>query len=156
MRRYLAAALMLLAGCSQAPTPAADPELSAEIQRIRAIDNHAHPVRFTAPGEPADRFFDALPVDNMEPQSDPVNLRPNAPADRRRMARALRPGSLRPGAQDNRSCRQKGAAWPAWALDQMGIEIMLANRVEMGPGASFPASRFRWVPYADALIFPAG
>ena len=31
---------------------------------------------------------------------------------------------------------------------------MLANRVEMGPGASFPASRFRWVPYADALIFP--
>ena len=50
--------------------------------------------------------------------------------------------------------QQKGAAWPAWALDQMGIEIMLANRVEMGPGASFPASRFRWVPYADALIFP--
>jgi hypothetical protein len=50
--------------------------------------------------------------------------------------------------------QQKGAAWNVWALDQMGIEIMLANRVEMGPGTSFPASRFRWVPYADALIFP--
>jgi predicted TIM-barrel fold metal-dependent hydrolase len=29
---------------------------------------------------------------------------------------------------------------------------MLANRVEMGPGIQPP--RFRWVPYADALIFP--
>src|SRR5277367_1590937 len=80
MRRCLAAVLLALTGCTQAPTPAADPNLSAEIQRIRAIDNHAHPVRFTAPNEPPDRFFDALPVDNMEPQSDPVNLRPNAPA----------------------------------------------------------------------------
>ena len=153
MRRYLAAALMLLAGCSQAPTPAADPELSVEIQRIRAIDNHAHPVRFTAPNEPPDRFFDALPVDNMEPQSDPVNLRPNAPA----MAEAWRAlyGLDRFDQARKTSLMQaKGAAWPAWALDQMGIEIMLANRVEMGSGASFPASRFRWVPYADALIFP--
>ena len=82
MRRYLALliAALALAGCTQAPPPAADPDLTAEIRGIRAIDNHAHPVRITQPGEPADRFFDALPVDNMEPQSDPVNLRPNAPA----------------------------------------------------------------------------
>lgn len=153
MRRYLAVALVALAGCTQAPPPAADPELAAEIQRIRAIDNHAHPVRYTAPNEPPDRFFDALPVDNMEPQSDPVNLRPNAPA----MAEARRAlyGSDRVDqARKTSLMQQKGAAWPAWALDQMGIGIMLANRVEMGPGESFPASRFRWVPYADALIFP--
>src|SRR5580692_6835578 len=81
MRSYLALSLALaLAGCAPVTPPAADPELTAEIQHIRAIDNHGHPVRVTQTGEPADRFFDALPVDNMEPQSDPVNLRPNAPA----------------------------------------------------------------------------
>src|SRR5580704_3343270 len=80
MRRYWALCLLVIAACSPAPPPAADPDLSAEIKRIRAIDNHAHPVRVTQSGEAADRFFDALPVDNMEPQSDPVNLRPNAPS----------------------------------------------------------------------------
>src|SRR5262249_29429908 len=42
--------------------------------------------------------------------------------------------------------------YPAWVLDQMGVEVMLANRVAMG--ASIQPPRFRWVPYADALIFP--
>jgi predicted TIM-barrel fold metal-dependent hydrolase len=37
-------------------------------------------------------------------------------------------------------------------LDQLGIEVMLANRVAMGPG--LPAGRFLWVPYADALMYP--
>ena len=37
-------------------------------------------------------------------------------------------------------------------LDQQGVEIALANRVAMAP--DLPAPRFRWVPYADALIFP--
>src|SRR5579864_2007533 len=75
----LAVALALLAGCNR-PQPPADADLVAEIDTIRAIDNHAHPVRMTARGEKPDRDFDALPVDNMEPQSDPVNLRPGAPA----------------------------------------------------------------------------
>jgi len=34
----------------------------------------------------------------------------------------------------------------------MNVDIMLANRVEMGPTIGPP--RFRWVPYADALLFP--
>jgi hypothetical protein len=37
-------------------------------------------------------------------------------------------------------------------LDRMGVEVMLANRVQMGRGIQPP--RFRWVPYADALLFP--
>ena len=141
MRFFLAVFLLALAGCNQKAPPAADPDLSAEIQRIRAIDNHAHPVRFTAQGEPPDRFFDALPVDNMEPQSDPVNLRPNAPS----IAAAWR-GMY--GADHVDQARkqslmgQKGTAWPTWALDQMGIEIMLANRVEMWPGESMPLVAF--------------
>jgi predicted TIM-barrel fold metal-dependent hydrolase len=153
MRRCLAALLLALTGCTQAPAPAADPDLSAEIQRIRAIDNHAHPVRYTAPGQPPDRFFDALPVDNMEPQSDPVNLRPNAPAIADAW-RALYQSDRVDQARKQSLMQQKGAAWPIWALDRMGIEIMLANRVEMGAGDSMPPARFRWVPYADALIFP--
>jgi hypothetical protein len=58
-------AALLLAGCSRTSQPAADPGLLAEIQQIRAIDNHAHPVRVTSAGEPPDRGFDALPVDSM-------------------------------------------------------------------------------------------
>src|SRR5262249_48280113 len=45
-----------------------------------------------------------------------------------------------------------GAAYPTWILDKQGIDVVLANRVAMGP--ELPAPRFRWVPYADALLFP--
>ena len=105
------------------------------------------PGRVTAAGEPPDRGFDALPVDNMEPQSDPVNLRPGAPADAAR-------GSLQYDRPSDQAAyiKEKGEQYPAWVLDQMGIEIMLANRVEMG--SSIQPPRFRWVPYADALMFP--
>jgi predicted TIM-barrel fold metal-dependent hydrolase len=153
MRRYstLLLATLALTGCTQAPPPAADADLAAEIQRIRAIDNHAHPVRITQPGEPADRFFDALPVDNMEPQSDPVNLRPNAPS----IADAWRAlyGTAHVDQQRKQTVmQQKGSAYPEWVLDQMGVDVMLANRVAMG--ATIQPPRFRWVPYADALLVP--
>jgi hypothetical protein len=51
-----------------------------------------------------------------------------------------------------RTMDAQGDKFPAWALDRIGIEVMLANRVAMGPGLASP--RFRWVSYADALIFP--
>ncbi|HEV2448195.1 MAG TPA: amidohydrolase family protein [Candidatus Sulfopaludibacter sp.] len=143
------AAAICLAACNRAPLPLADEGLAAEIRGIRAIDNHAHPVRYTAPGEPADRGFDALPVDNMEPQSDPVNLRPSAPA----IAEAWLALYGRDGkAARQRLIEQKRDDYPAWVFDQMGVEIMLANRVSMGPSIQPP--RFRWVSYVDALIFP--
>jgi hypothetical protein len=69
---------LLLIGCSRAQQITNSPDLAAEIDRIKAIDNHAHPVRMVLSGPP-DREFDALPVDNMEPSSDPLNLRPTAP-----------------------------------------------------------------------------
>src|SRR4029077_17109163 len=73
--------IALLTGCAQRARPAgdADPGILSEVNRIRAIDNHAHPVRFVANG-PQDREFDALPVDNMEPASDPLQLRPAEPS----------------------------------------------------------------------------
>src|SRR5450755_426031 len=134
-RALLLPAALLLAACSR-EQPAVDPQLAAEIARIKAIDNHAHPV-LAAPG---DREFDALPVDNMEPQSDPL---------------AMRPGAFRtPFTAESKAAAQRarGNGYPAWVLDQMGVDIMLANRVAMG--ASVEPPRFRWVPYADALIFP--
>lgn len=149
MRAPLAIAAILLSACTRTPPPAVDLDLASEIQHIRAIDNHAHPVRYTAAGEPADRGFDALPVDNMEPQSDPVNLRPGAPSIAE--ASAALYGADAKSAKP-RLIEQKRGDYPAWVLDQIGVETMLANRVSMGPSIQPP--RFRWVPYADALIFP--
>jgi hypothetical protein len=154
------AALALLTACSRAPLPLADPDLEAEIARIRAIDNHAHPVRMISAGEQPDRDFDALPVDNMEPQSDPLGLRPTAPAvlDAWRALYGFTGGDLTGAhlkeaqAAKERIQKEKAEQYPAWVLDRMGTAVMLANRVSMGPSIQPP--RFRWVPYADALIFP--
>src|SRR5437868_6407834 len=77
----IGAVLLSFIGCGPARdvVAAADPDLEKEIAEIRAIDNHAHPVRVTGPGEQPDRGFDALPVDHMEPSSEPVNVRAGAP-----------------------------------------------------------------------------
>lgn len=119
--------------------PRIDKELAETIAGIQAIDNHAHPVRVMPKGQPPDRLFDALPVDNLEPASDPVAMRPGA------FAKQFPNGK-------QSVIDAKGEAYPAWVLDQMHVDVMLANRVEMGPGIGPP--RFRWVPYADALLFP--
>ena len=147
------AALTMLAGCAARNAAEIDESLAREIATLRAIDHHAHPVRMSAAGEPPDRDFDALPVDNMEPSTDPLALRPNAAG----LADAWRGlcGAADLAAKQQARARvmtEKGAAYPTWVLDQMGVEIMLANRVVMGTGIAPP--RFRWVPYADALIFP--
>ena len=134
-------ACLLLASCAR-EQPAIDPQLAAGIAGIKAIDNHAHPP-LVAPG---DREFDALPVDSMEAQSDPLALRPDSPASKA-AHRALF-GSL----SKAETLKQKGDAYPAWVLDEAGIDVMLANRVAMGTSVQPP--RFRWVPYIDALIFP--
>ena len=64
------------------PVPAIDreidPGIAAAISAILAIDNHAHPV-LPPPNDRTDRNFDALPVDNMEADTDPVAWRPDNP-----------------------------------------------------------------------------
>jgi hypothetical protein len=137
-----------------------DPQIMQEIQQTRAIDNHAHPVRVSGNGEAPDREFDALPVDNMEPASDPLQLRPTDPG----VVEAWQalwnypyndanPEHIREWLPHKRQiAEQKGAGYPAWVLDRIGVDVMVANRLHMGPSVEPP--RFRWVPYADALIFP--
>ena len=122
---------MLLAACQRAPLPAADPQLLKEIQSILAIDNHAHPVRPTVAGEPPDRDYDALPVDNLEAQSDPIRLRPAAPefADARRTVK-------------------RGD--PVKVLDQLGIGVMLSESRVHRAQAFPPKPLFMGATYADA------
>lgn len=135
------ALLMALASAASAQLQI-DPAIAAEIARVKAIDNHAHPV-LPAPG---DTGYDALPVEHMETYTEPVRMRPGSPL----AAEASR--QLFGGASQQTVIQQKGEAYPNWVLDQLGIETMLANRVTMGPGVAPP--RFLWVPYEDALLFP--
>jgi uncharacterized protein len=114
--------LLIGAGCGTAPSAGVDPQIAQQIAAIKAIDNHAHPPR----PDPADKDYDALPVEMLEPQTDPVRLRP--------------PG--KPGLK----------LGPVETLDRAGIDRMIANRVSMGPG--LPPERFLWVAYADALMYP--
>src|SRR6476661_10229853 len=56
----------------------ADPQLLAEIQKIKAIDNHSHPPKLVAPGE-KDDDFDALPCDPISQMDPPFQTRPENP-----------------------------------------------------------------------------
>ncbi|HWE85089.1 MAG TPA: amidohydrolase family protein [Terracidiphilus sp.] len=137
-----------------------DPALWRTIEGIPAFDNHAHPV-LAPPEDASDRNFDALPVDNMAPQTDPVAWKadnPQLPA-----AWAALWGFKGAGPLDNKGMQELQAArarvkqremgnYPSWVLKQAGIGTMLANRVSMGAGVEPP--QFRWVPYVDALLFP--
>jgi predicted TIM-barrel fold metal-dependent hydrolase len=144
-------------------TPAqttADPQLVTAIAKIKAIDNHAHPLRYVAAGEKPDDEFDALPLDAIGPIPLPVRLNPGNLefVDAWRdlygykhddMSEAHVRELLQTKA---RVLGEQGEKFPAWALDQLGIETMFANRVAMGRGLVSP--RFRWVSFVDALIFP--
>ncbi|MGI8770060.1 MAG: amidohydrolase family protein [Acidobacteriaceae bacterium] len=162
IRRTISFAVMmvLMMTAASASGQQIDPAIAQEIAAIRAIDNHAHPV-LAPPLDSTDRGFDALPVDSMEPQSDPVALRPDFPllgAAWKALYGFDTPppldanGSKRLEAARARVKAQQGEHYPAWVLDQAGIETMLANRVTLGRGVEPP--RFRWVPYADPLLFP--
>src|ERR1035441_5190308 len=115
IRSLLMPAILLLAACSR-EQPIVDPQPATEVPRIKAIHNPARPVLTVL----EDRDLDALPVDHMEPQSDPV---------------AMRPGAFQtPFTAESKAAakRQRGDGYPAWVLEQMGVETMLANRVAMG------------------------
>ena len=167
--KYVRQIVAMAAGCvvlpaafchaQQSPSEI-DPGIAQQIAAIWAVDNHAHPV-LAPPLDKTDREFDALPATSLDPQSDPVALRPDfpllgaawkalygfntpLPLDAAGVAQLI--------AARERVKKQQGANYPAWVLDKARIGTMLANRVAMGRGVEPP--RFRWVPYADALLFP--
>jgi hypothetical protein len=164
MRKLLAliSTCGLLLGAVRSATnaqTAADPVLLNQINKIKAIDNHTHVTRVVAPGE-EDHDYDALPFELLEPFPLMLRLRPDnleytaawralygykysdmSEAHVRELAEAKR-----------RVIREHGDGYPAWVLDQLGIETMFANRVAMGRGLTAP--RFRWVSYVDAFVVP--
>ena len=151
-------AALLAASCCFAQR--IDPEIGRQIAAIQAIDNHAHPV-LAPPLDTSDKEFDALPVASLEPQSDPVALRPDSPllgaAWKALYGFDIPPPLDAPGLKRLNEARKKvagqqGEHFPAWVLGQAGIGTMLANRVAMGRGVEPP--QFQWVPYIDALLFP--
>jgi hypothetical protein len=139
--------------CQRSP---ADEDLAAFIGTIRAVDNHTHANTV----DPADSEYDALPLEALLPFEIPARLRPENP-DWIAAYRGLydypysdlsdaHVTELR--ATMRRLAQEKGDQFPVWVLDKIGTEVMLANRVAMGPGLTPP--RFRWVSYVDALMLP--
>lgn len=152
-----AAILLILAPTTRAQSP--DPQLLAEIQKIKAIDNHSHPPRLTAAGETDDEF-DALPCDPLEPSDPPTTDRPENPQYLAAW-KALwnykyddkSPAHIQELLAAKKRIRQEqGDNYSNWVLDRLGIESELANRVALGRGLTPP--HFRWVPFDDALLFP--
>ena len=138
-RAFAVLGVCMLSACGRAPQtaidPAIDPQLAREIGEIKAIDHHAHPVRTTTGGEAPDTDYDALPVESLAPQSDPIRMRSDS-------ANIVEAHQLFSGKRPD----------PVALLEQLGIESMFANRVTMGPG--LPSPRFLWVPFDDALMYP--
>src|SRR5262249_35075380 len=157
MRTFLLSVLLLIAPWASAQV--ADPQLLAEINKIKTIDNHSHPPRLVGPGEKDDEF-DALPCDPLEPSALPTMLRPENP----RFLTAwkalygykyndMSPDHVRELLETKKQVMsQQGNHFLVWVLDQLGIESELANRVAMGRGLEVP--RFRWVPFDDPLLLP--
>jgi uncharacterized protein len=138
---------------------AADPYLSAEIDKIKAVDNHTHVSKVVGAGEP-DRDFDALPCDVIEGGADTLAARADNPQflEAWQMLYGYKHNDRERAhvqeliAARDKVMREQGDNFPAWVLDRLGIEYMLANRVAMGRGLNPP--RFLWVPFDDALMSP--
>ncbi len=119
-----------------------DTDLLNEISRIKAIDNHAHPLKYVAVGEKPDDEFDALPLDALDPFPLPLRLNPTNPefigawrALYRYAQNDMSEAHMRELlAAKQRVLKERGDSFPAWVLDQLNIETMFANRVAMGRG----------------------
>ena len=135
-----------------AGVPAMYEKLRHKIADIKVFDNHGHP------GLPDDRDVDAMSIpDN---SSLPFRLREGNP-EFVAAAHALfgypyadfSPDHVSFLVKEKQRLRESmGPAYFSHILDQVGIETAIANRVSM-PSYLQP-SRFRWVFFVDAFLFP--
>lgn len=146
-----------LAGPGARAQTTVDSSLAAYIAAIRAVDNHAHVNSVVA----VDSEYDALPLDGLSPFAVPERLLGGATPIWLAAYRALygykyddladaHITELRESIKS--VAREQGLRFPEWALDRIGTEVMIANRIAMGPGLAPP--RFRWASYVDPLMFP--
>ena len=154
------AILVLMSPQPQAAQTTADPQLVVEISKIKAIDNHAHPLRFVAEGDKPDDEYDALPLEGLEPFGMPPRLNPANPEyiGAWRALFGYKHDDMSEAhikelmTAKQRVMRERGDGYSVWVLDRLGIETMFANRVPMGRGLTAP--RYRWVSFVDALMVP--
>jgi len=154
------AILVLMSPQPQAAQTTADPQLVAEISKIKAIDNHAHPLRFVAEGDKPDDEYDALPLEGLEPFGMPPRLNPANPEyiGAWRALFGYKHDDMSEAhikelmTAKQKVMRERGDGYSVWVLDRLGIETMFANRVAMGRGLTAP--RYRWVSFVDALMVP--
>ena len=152
-------AAVVTAGCSVTRS-STEQDLGVYIDTLHAIDSHAHPMAAVAAGAPADTDFDALPLDGIPPFDLPLGLRAGNPLYRDAQRSLFGVAGGDSGSTDAtlfakahaRQQEQRGDRFPAWVLDQLHIDVMMANRVAMGAGLASP--RFRWVAFADPLMLP--
>ncbi len=154
---------LILLACSAARTgfsqSVPDTNLLAVINQIKAVDNHTHVEKVVDSGA-KDDDYDALPCDLLQPSPDAAMGRPDNPLFVEAWQRLYDYKYSDTSAEHVRELlaakqqikREQGDRYPAWILDKLGIDYMLANRIAMGRGLESP--RFRWVPYDDALLFP--
>src|SRR5712692_6230064 len=161
MKRFAIVVILLASWSMRVPgQTVANTSLLAEISKIKAIHNHAHPLKYVAEGEKPDDEYDALPLDAIEAFPLPARLNPTNPEFIRAwhdlFGYAYNDMSETHVAEllktKQRVLRERADNSPAWVLDQLNIETLFANRVAMGRGLTAP--RFRWVTFDDALIFP--
>ena len=154
---FIASLLILVGGGELKAQLVADPAILAEVNRIRAIDNHAHPLPFLPDGT---KDIEMDVPDSAPPLAPPVRLRATNPeylGAWRNLYGYRYNDFTAPHLKElldakRRIQHEKGAGYPAWVLDKLGIETMLANRISLGTGQTAP--RFRWVWHANPLLFP--
>lgn len=148
---------LLLHFASAFSQTSADPELLAVIEKIKAVDNHAHALPARSPNPAEAERPDPL---GKTPFEYPVRLRVTN-SEYLEAWRALYAYQHQDMTAEHarealraklRLREQKGADYPLWVLDQAGVDVMLVNLPSLGPGQTAP--RFLWVPSADGLLFP--
>src|SRR5712692_7567668 len=128
MKKFAIVMIFLASGSMRVSAQTiADPSLLAEISKIKAIDNHAHPLKYVAEGEKPDDEFDALPLDAIEAFHLPVRLSPTNPEFIRAWhdlyGYAYKDMSEAHVAQLLKAKQgvmlERGDRFPAWVLDQL-------------------------------------
>lgn len=163
MRKRSAAllAVALLSSCTHPPPSGlyVNSTIESELRQIRAIDNHAHPMKVVSPGE-EDHDYDALSMEGIQDLAMPAAFQRDSPYFPQAW-HALFAYDYSDAKQEHvqqlmkakaQVAKRKGDQYSAWVLNQANTDIMLANRVSMGRGLT--GDRFKWVPFADMLLFP--
>jgi uncharacterized protein len=127
-------------------------KLRRDIATIKVFDNHGHP------GLPEDSEVDAMAIPS--DSSLPFRLREDNP-EFVAAARALfgyqyddfAPEHMASLVDEKKRLRESlGPRYFSRILDQVGIEMAVANRVTMPP--YLQPARFRWVFFVDPFLFP--